>query len=194
MYNTGVYPTHVLHVKNMCITHVSATHRIHLYSYTCNTSKNTTCITGIAQLVMYWSVIRKFGRFHLAPTNTFRASIYMKNNIWIWPEDSPSIHTHVQPPSPPTHTSSPSTDTCYPDTHTHTHTHKHTSSTCHCLILQYGLWNRSAINSQIMDSDNMRYSKDYTVVTHISHIFTPKSEVSQICHLVVISYVPISTH
>ncbi len=26
----------------MCITHVSATHVIHLYFYTCNTHKNTT--------------------------------------------------------------------------------------------------------------------------------------------------------
>ncbi len=52
MYNTGVYHTHVLHVYNMCITHVSARHVIHLIS-THVIHLNTTCITGVAQLVMY---------------------------------------------------------------------------------------------------------------------------------------------
>ncbi len=39
MCNTGVYPTHVLHVLNMYITHVSATHLMHLYFVKCNTPK-----------------------------------------------------------------------------------------------------------------------------------------------------------
>ncbi len=39
MCNIGVYSTHVLHVQNICITYVSATHVIHLYLYTYNTPK-----------------------------------------------------------------------------------------------------------------------------------------------------------
>ncbi len=39
----------------MCIIHVSATHVIHLYFYTCNTPKNNTHLLFIcvAQLAMY---------------------------------------------------------------------------------------------------------------------------------------------
>ncbi len=41
----------------MCITHVSATHIIHLYLYTCNTHKTphitTHLLQCVAQLTMY---------------------------------------------------------------------------------------------------------------------------------------------
>ncbi len=44
---TGVYTTPVLYVYNMCITHVSVTHVIHQYFYTCNTSKTTTHVLQV---------------------------------------------------------------------------------------------------------------------------------------------------
>ncbi len=40
MCNAGVYSNHVLHVYNIYITHVSARHVIPLYFYTCNTPKS----------------------------------------------------------------------------------------------------------------------------------------------------------
>ncbi len=39
MYNTCVYPTQCTTCINMYITHVSATHVIHMYFYTCNIPK-----------------------------------------------------------------------------------------------------------------------------------------------------------
>ncbi len=50
---THISATHVLYVQNMYITHVSATHVIHLHFCTCNTPKYHTCITGVAQLAMF---------------------------------------------------------------------------------------------------------------------------------------------
>ncbi len=38
MFNTGVYPTYTLHVKNIWITHESSTHVIPRYVYACNIS------------------------------------------------------------------------------------------------------------------------------------------------------------
>ncbi len=43
--NTGV-PTYVLHVYNMCITHVTATYGIQLYFYMCNTYKTPQMYYG----------------------------------------------------------------------------------------------------------------------------------------------------
>ncbi len=39
MCNIDESSTHVLHVYNVCITHVPATHVIHMYFYICDTLK-----------------------------------------------------------------------------------------------------------------------------------------------------------
>ncbi len=48
---------HIVHIyytyKPCDISHVSATHVLHLYFNTCNTRKIPQCITGVAQLAMY---------------------------------------------------------------------------------------------------------------------------------------------
>ncbi len=53
----------------MCITHVSATHVLHLYFYT----YNTICIEGVAQLAMYWVIQRHTVR----PDNIHTAHLHI---------------------------------------------------------------------------------------------------------------------
>ncbi len=47
MCNKCVYLTQILNLYNMCVAHVTATHVIHLYFYTCNTPKNTTHVIQV---------------------------------------------------------------------------------------------------------------------------------------------------
>ncbi len=53
MCDTGVYATSVLHVLNMCIIHVSASHVIHLYFYTCNTTLVLTVVAPLTTVCIY---------------------------------------------------------------------------------------------------------------------------------------------
>ncbi len=42
-----VIQVYILHMYNMCVTYISATHVIHMYFYTSNLTKNTTHILQV---------------------------------------------------------------------------------------------------------------------------------------------------